>query len=122
MCYLTQVALWEPIGGHKLETHFQYGIIILFYFFLFVLFTLDKLKFIVNKPLIFLGKISYPLYLIHNYLGSKIIIPTLVYSKRFNFNISVAIIITIVIVIIIATLITNLIEIPANKALKKTLI
>ena len=49
------------------------AIIISGLFSLFYLFAYNKLAFIINKPLILLGAISYPLYLIHQYVGYIII-------------------------------------------------
>ena len=43
------------------------------FIFTFYLFVYGKLKWIIIKPLIFLGKISYPLYLLHQFIGYYII-------------------------------------------------
>jgi peptidoglycan/LPS O-acetylase OafA/YrhL len=48
-------------------------IILLFIHFSMYLFVIGKLKFIILKPFLFLGKVSYPLYLIHEEVGSTII-------------------------------------------------
>lgn len=39
------------------------------FFLIFYLFVYEKLKFIAIKPLVFLGQISYALYLIHQFIG-----------------------------------------------------
>ena len=44
-----------------------------FFILIFYLFVYGKLKWIIIKPLIFLGKISYPLYLLHQFIGYYII-------------------------------------------------
>jgi peptidoglycan/LPS O-acetylase OafA/YrhL len=46
---------------------------LIFFIFLFYLFVFGKLSFIVQKPLIFFGTISYSLYLIHQDVGYIII-------------------------------------------------
>lgn len=43
------------------------------FIFTFYLFVYGKLKWIIIKPLIFLGEISYPLYLLHQFIGYYII-------------------------------------------------
>ena len=50
------------------------GVVIAAVFFLvFYLFIMGKLTWIINRPMIFLGSISYSLYLIHQYIGYIII-------------------------------------------------
>jgi len=49
--------------------HSESNILIAVYFVIFYLFTQGKLKFISMKPLLFLGSISYSLYLTHQTIG-----------------------------------------------------
>lgn len=74
----------------------------------------ERMHFLVNRPLLFLGSISYALYLFHQYIGFIIMNQTKAY-----FGDSVLIIVPpIVISIVAAYLITQFIEQPAVKLLK----
>ncbi len=77
--------------------------------------TQNYLKFIVFKPLIFLGTISYPLYLIHQIIG-YIIINNL---YKFHLHPYLIIFITIVIIMAIASLISIYIEQPSLNFLRQ---
>ena len=82
-----------------------------------VIFTLilkGYLAFINIKPLLFLGAISYNLYLNHLYLGLVVIRGL----ERFKLNINIAISIALVLSIFLATVITFYIERPAIKLMK----
>lgn len=83
------------------------------YFLLFILFVSNKLRFIVSAPSLFLGKISFALYLIHQYLSTQIVLPFLL--ERFHFNFWGAVFICLTTVILLAAIITYAIEIPAGK-------
>ena len=83
------------------------------------LFVYGKLSFIIHKPLLFLGQISYPLYLIHENVGVGIIYWL---KKVSNFQLFF-LPITLIFVILISYLISTFIERPAlrfirNKMLK----
>jgi peptidoglycan/LPS O-acetylase OafA/YrhL len=88
------------------------------YFILFLLFIKNKLNFIANKKTIFLGKISFALYLIHQFVSLKYLIPYTSEYLKLNFWFS-SLFIVLPIVIILATLITFYIEIPLNRRLNK---
>ena len=87
------------------------------YFLLFVLFVNDKLGFIVSKTTLFLGKISFALYLIHQLISFGFIIPIMTKHFHFNYWIS-ALFICLPIVIGLASLVTYYIEIPFSRNLK----
>ena len=83
---------------------------------LFYLFVYGKLKFLGNsKVLVFLGAISYPLYLIHENVGLIIINYFDTYFEMRNLSIMIAIIISIV----LAYVVTYYLEPPFNKIIKK---
>lgn len=85
-CLLTQISMIGSSGkSHFYISHTEYAGMLILYFTLFILFAHGKLSFIVNKPLLFFGKISYPLYLIHQYISLGIIIPVLEYKYNVNF-------------------------------------
>jgi peptidoglycan/LPS O-acetylase OafA/YrhL len=60
LCVLTQGIVYEsPTAAGEAFV----------FFILFVLFLYDRLHFLCNRPLLYLGAISYPLYLIHQNIG-----------------------------------------------------
>ena len=83
---------------------------------LFLLFIFEKLKILEIKPLLFLGKISYALYLIHQHIGYVIIN----YTKAY-FDSMWVIVPPILVSILLATLVTFYFEKPAIKYLKSKL-
>ncbi|CAG5012766.1 hypothetical protein DYBT9275_05243 [Dyadobacter sp. CECT 9275] len=84
--------------------------LMLFYHFIFILFINKKLKFLSQPSLLFLGNISYSLYLLHQYVGKIIMDLALLY---FSPNIYLAIAIAIIFCILIAHLVTRFFERPA---------
>ncbi len=100
-------------------TSYEYATMLGLYFLLFILFVNHKLKFIVSKPTLFVGKISFALYLIHQFISIEYIIPGLEKYVTRNFWITSAIALTIS--ISLATLITYFIEIPIGKKMNKAL-
>ncbi len=97
-------------------THQSVGSLYVFLviFTLFYLFIYDKLKVVSCKPLMFLGYISYPLYLLHQNIGSYIM-NTL---ESYNIQEYIVIIITICLLIILAWAVTRYIEKPILKYLR----
>lgn len=84
---------------------------------LFLLYLFDKLSFVINPVTQWLGKISYSLYAIHQYVGASIIIPLLMKFTGFPFWL--AAISALALVLILASLINQFIEKPALNYLKK---
>ena len=80
--------------------------IILFIYMLFLLLAFHKLTFITIKPLVFLGTISYALYLIHQYIGYII----LNYAQTYHISLLIATPIAIIISMILAIIITFIFE------------
>jgi peptidoglycan/LPS O-acetylase OafA/YrhL len=83
-----------------LKTHYQYASIqdihfnehitlLSIFFVLFSFLIYNKLKFLIIKPLLILGNISYMLYLTHQYLTTEIIEYYLVKRKGLNLGISI---------------------------------
>jgi len=85
------------------------------YFIFFILLVHKKISLKNVKPLIFIGSISYPLYLIHHFIGTKILIPLISEYTNFEF----AFLISIIIVITISYYISIYIEVPSRKWIKK---
>lgn len=113
-CYIAQLLLFDN-GGQSASriTLYQYTFVLAFFYLLFVLFSLKMLGFLVNKYTLFFGKISFSLYLVHQYLSTEIIIPGLI--KYLNFNFWIAAGIALFITVTLAAAITYLIEIPSGK-------
>jgi peptidoglycan/LPS O-acetylase OafA/YrhL len=89
------------------------------YFGLFLLFVHNKLNYFIFQPALFLGKVSFALYLIHQYLGFQLLIPFLTNSWHLSFWL--AALITLILVISLAAMITYYVEIPVGKRMNKFL-
>ena len=82
---------------------------------MFYLYAFNYLRFIAIKPLIFLGNISYALYLVHQNLGYIILNKLYAYFGEFQVLICVPIILSIV----VAYFITKYLEKPVGKYLRR---
>lgn len=121
LCLIVQIYIFDYSGrSHMYISHFEYAMMMIIYFSLFVLFINGKLRFIVSKLTLFLGKISFALYLIHQYISVNLIIPIAVNHFGINFWIA-SFCISLPVVIMLATLITYYIEIPFSKKMKEKL-
>jgi len=107
------------IGLCALNQYLVHGlestIVILIVFTLFYLTIYNKLTKICNRPLLFLGTISYSLYLIHQYLG-WVLLENL---GKINIPSNLSVIITLSAAILIASALTFTIEKPANRWLRR---
>lgn len=120
ICLLVQSYLYDNIPKISMFiSSYEYSSMLGFYFLLFILFVNHKLKFIVSKPILFIGKISFALYLIHQFISIEFIIPALEKYITANFWITSSISLTIS--ISIATFITYYIEIPLGKKMNMSL-
>jgi peptidoglycan/LPS O-acetylase OafA/YrhL len=90
-------------------------VIFTFIYIMFLFLSLNKLNFINSKYLIFLGSISYSLYLIHQNIGYIILNA----FKENNISLIYGTITSLICVIILATMITYLFEKPIIVNLKK---
>ncbi len=61
------------IAVHLLMNPLYESIAVILFFLVFYLFIADKLNFLANKPLLFLGSISYALYLINQNIGYQLL-------------------------------------------------
>jgi peptidoglycan/LPS O-acetylase OafA/YrhL len=106
------------IGGCLLIQWIMYGvvsgIVVTIYLMIFYLFVTDRLSYIKLNPLIFLGTISYCLYLIHQNIGYVIIRSLYEYNVNPVFSIFVALGLSLA----LAVLMTFYIERPARVFLK----
>lgn len=87
---------------------------ILLIFIVLYLFTFDMLEFLNNKFFLFLGSISYSLYLIHENIG----IVLLKYLERFQFPYIFRFSVVLTIVIFVAFLISKFIEKPSMNLIR----
>ncbi|HMI07122.1 MAG TPA: acyltransferase [Flavobacterium sp.] len=119
-CLLGQIGLFKFGGTSRMHvTTLEYSIMLFLYFGLFTLFVNHKLQFIVTKPTLFLGKISFALYLIHQHIANGIVIPFFTTRLHTSFWIGAAV--ALPVVIILAALVTYYIEIPFGKKMKEKL-
>jgi peptidoglycan/LPS O-acetylase OafA/YrhL len=98
----------------------QYIMMLVIYYSIFTLIVNKKLNFIVCRVSVFFGKISFAMYLIHQAISVKILIPYFMNDLHFNFWIA-TLVFSLPLVIIMASLITFYIEIPLGKYIKHKL-
>lgn len=119
-CLVAQILLFEYAGrSNSFITVGEYAGMLGGYFTLFLLFIYNRLRFIVNKLTLFLGKISYALYLIHQKLSIEYIIPKL--TNTYHMGFWSAALTALALVVVIATLITYLVEIPYSSKMRRNL-
>jgi len=109
ICYFCQ--LMATSAGNRdalFLSSYQISLMLLIYFVIFYLYITDKLLFIVNKVTVFLGTISFSLYLVHQYISLSVILPNLV--KHLNIWLAFSVMLSIVIGL--AFLINHFIEKP----------
>lgn len=120
-CLICQIVLYKYAGRSRFYvSQTEYAAILSFYFLLFVLLVNGKLTFIVSAVSLFLGKISFVLYLIHQKISCDIIIPFLTEKYDLNFW-TASIFISLPIVIGLAAIITYYIEVPLSQKMKEKL-
>ena len=111
ICYFVYFIIIEA----NVDRVFTERLIILGFFGLFYLNAFNALKFIAIKPLIFLGNISYALYLVHQNLGYILLNELYAYFGRHQ----ILIFIPIALSIVVAYFITEYLEKPIGKKLRK---
>ena len=119
ICYVCQILFFIDFE-RSFITQMEYACMLTLYFLFFILFVHGKLKFIVSKTTLFLGKISFSLYLIHQCIATRFIIPLCI--NRFHINLWVVIFcIALPLVIALATLVTYYIDVPLSLKMKQKL-
>ncbi len=120
ICFSVKLLLSDDGGRTLLFTSFnQYLCCLIVYFSLFILFVNHKLTFIVSRPTLFLGKISFALYLIQLFVSLNVVLPGLMNHAHFGFW--PAAFVALAVIILLATVITYYIEIPAGKWMNRVL-
>lgn len=121
LCLVSQILLFKCAGrSHSFINQAEYAGMLVLYFILFTMFVNGKLKFIITRVTLFLGKISYSLYLIHQFISIYCIIPFLTDRLHVNFWIA-SLLVSLPTVVILATIITYYVEIPLSKIMKNKL-
>ncbi len=116
--YTIQLYIFDRLYNNRgFISYQQYVLVISVFYLVFILFIYGKLSFISNKITLWLGNISFVLYLIHQFIGSNIIIPIL--TNNYHLNMWVAISITLFLMLIISFLIMVFVEKPCLKAIRK---
>lgn len=119
ICLASQILLFAHAGGSKsFINQIEYAIALSVYFLLFLLFVHNKLSFIRKRFFLFLGKISFALYLTHLYLLNGHVLPLLINRLGIHFWIA-SLLVCLPISITVATAITYWIEIPYGAKMKK---
>jgi peptidoglycan/LPS O-acetylase OafA/YrhL len=120
-CFIAACMLFNNGGRSMYYISFaQYLPVVSIYFIVFFLVVHQHLGFVIQKPLIFMGRISYSFYLVHQYVSVKVIIPGL--QNSFNFNFFMAVAVAFFVSLCLASLITRYIEEPCIERWKKSLI
>ncbi len=119
ICFFEQVVEYDyKLTYARFNTlQWQYAIILGCFILIFILFTRNSLKFIVTRSTRLLGRISYPLYLFHQYVSIYYLIPF--FSNRLHLPYAISCICSLVIVITSAGLITVYIDEPIRTKIKK---
>lgn len=91
------------------------GLLFSFFYLVFYLAVMGKMQFLAKKPLIFLGSISYALYLLHQNIGYAILLQ----AREFGLPATLSIALTTGAVIILAYLATTWVEQPSIKWIRK---
>lgn len=121
LCISCQILLFQFAGRSRyLLAQNDYAIILTIYFTLFILFVNHKLKFMVSRFTLFIGEISFALYLIHQYISTEVIIPFLLNQLHINFWIA-SLLISLPLMILLASFITYYIEKPLSRKMKEKL-
>ena len=121
ICIVAQANLYNvPPGRGGFFSQTEYAGMLLLFFTLFLLFVRGKLSFVVNRPMLFLGKISFALYLTHQYVLLAFLMPLLVNRLKVNYWVS-AFLICLPVAILIATAITFLIDVPYSVKMRRAL-
>lgn len=118
-CFVTQFLLFDNGGQSHGFIHANwYLLMLVVYYALFFAYIKNKLSIITSKILLFLGNISYPLYLIHQYLSIYILLP---YLNETIGNKIIAIFLCFAVNIALSSLIHFYVEKPASFRLKNYL-
>ncbi|MCB0529229.1 MAG: acyltransferase [Lewinellaceae bacterium] len=118
LCYTSQIVMFYDGGKAMLYiTRGEYFPFLTAYFIIFTLYAFNVKLPIVNRFTIYLGTISYSLYLVHQHIGAVVIIPLMMKYAHLSFWQS-ALFVALPAVFLLATAITYLIEKPAMQYIR----
>ncbi|RZK02065.1 MAG: acyltransferase [Flavobacterium sp.] len=113
-CFIMQCTLYDDVRSSNVISFYQYIAMLVLYFTVFLLFVNGRLNFIANKVTLFLGKVSYALYAVHEFLSLMILMPF--FEPKFGFW--PAALLSFLISLGVAYLITQHVEARAVKFIK----
>ena len=122
LAFITQMAMFPHTWrACKHMNPQEYFIVLTLFFSVFTLFIYGKLERIANPFTLFLGKISYPLYLTHQYLSINLIIPYMMWKHEMTLA-TASLLVALPSSIAVAFAIHYLAEVKASPWLKAQLI
>lgn len=116
ICLLLQMAQYAQAVDIWSVSQLEYSVMLCVYFFVFVLFVNDKLSFLVSRPTLYLGSISYALYLVHQIISIDYVLPFLIGDLGWFYWPSA--LVAVLIALSLASLITFYVEKPLGKRMK----
>lgn len=121
LSFIVQLFLFNDGGRSYMFISFMpYAVMLVIYYLVFNMYVKGYLGFIKSKLLLFLGGISFSLYLFHEVFGTEVVIPQLI--KILGLNYWVAAFVAILVVIGTAYLISILVERPAMAYIRQKFI
>jgi len=121
LAYMIQLSSFDKGGMSRLYIHFnEYFVILTGYFVIMFLIVYDRLNILAIKPILFFGRISYPLFLVHQFVSRSVIIAVLMRYEHYGFWQACAI--AFIFCTCLALLITKYIEKPLGNFIKTGLI
>lgn len=119
--FITQVILFDYCSiASNYTSQSTYAIYLTLFYIICIGLIYRKTEFFAWRPLLYLGKISYSLYLLHQYIALTILIPILQYRFGINFWVTVFLI-TLPFCILLAAAVNHYIEEPLSKWLRTKL-
>jgi peptidoglycan/LPS O-acetylase OafA/YrhL len=89
----------------------EYSVMLFVWYVFFIFYVNNILGFLVNKITVFLGTVSFSLYLVHQFIGLHVLIPF--FEKTLKLNTFLSLILSLSLVLIIAYLIMKCVEKPS---------
>lgn len=120
LCFVFQALLFKTSGRAIFFSASAYVMMLGIFMLLFMGVSSKRFQFIAIRPLLFVGKISFALYLIHTFISINLLFPLLLDTWHFNYWLS-SLFIVLPVLIGIAAFITFYIEIPLQAKLKSKL-
>jgi peptidoglycan/LPS O-acetylase OafA/YrhL len=122
LAFITQMALFPHTWrACKHMSQWEYLIVLTAFFCVFGLFIQGKLERIANPVTLFVGKISYPLYLTHQYLSINLIIPYMMWKHDMQLW-QASLLVALPVSLAVAYIIHYFAEVKATHWLKKKLL